>query len=70
MSLIMKTTQLSTHVFVEITHGEILEMFMNVNWGMFIRVAVLEAGIAGLLAGSLPLDYGRLVNKNKEEYLC
>ena len=56
MSLMMETTQLLTHVFVKITHGEILELIVDVNGGVFMRVAVLGAGIAGLLAGSLPMD--------------
>lgn len=56
MSLMMETTQLLTHVFVKITHGEILELIVDVNGGVFMRVAVLGAGIAGLLAGSLPMN--------------
>lgn len=52
MSLMMETTQLLTHVFVKITHGEILELIVDVNGGVFMKVAVLGAGIAG----SLPMD--------------
>lgn len=52
----METTQLLTHVFVKITHGEILELIVDVNGGVFMKVAVLGAGIAGLLAGSLLMD--------------
>ena len=52
----METIQLLTHVFVKITHGEILELIVDVNGGVFMRVAVLGAGIAGLLAGSLHMN--------------
>lgn len=29
--MVIETIQLLTHVFVKITHGEILELIMNVN---------------------------------------